>query len=83
MVKGKEALKTDLRRMYQAEAEFVIGDPTGNEGPPAKKTAYVGQLSDSQTPATGLYSGKFTIIAMTDKLIELGADEILRILTQS
>ena len=83
MVKRKEALKTDPWRMYLAEAEFVIGDPTGNEGPPAGKTAYVGQLSDSQTPAAGLYSGKFTIIAMTDKLIEQGADEILRILTQS
>jgi len=42
-------LKTVLQRFFQEEAEFVIGDPTEMERPQAKKTAYVGQLSDGQT----------------------------------
>ncbi len=38
--------------MYQLlneEAEFVIGDPTEIERPGAKKTGYVGTLSDGKT----------------------------------
>lgn len=38
-----------LLRFFQEEAEFVIGDPTEIPRPQAKKTAYVGQLSDGQT----------------------------------
>ena len=42
-------LKTVLLRLFQEEAEFVIGDPTEMERPQAKKTEYVGQLSDGST----------------------------------
>jgi hypothetical protein len=42
-------LKALLLRFFQEEAEFVIGDPTEMKRPQAKKTAYVGQLSDGQT----------------------------------
>jgi hypothetical protein len=42
-------LKATLQRLFQAEAEFVIGDPTEIKRPQAKKTEYVGQLSDGQT----------------------------------
>jgi hypothetical protein len=41
--------KTALRRLFQAEAEFVIGDPTEMLRPQAYKTAYVGKLSDGET----------------------------------
>ncbi|MGZ6347888.1 MAG: transposase, partial [Anaerolineales bacterium] len=34
---------------FQEEAEFVIGDPTEMPRPQAKKTAYVGELSDGQS----------------------------------
>lgn len=46
---AKVDLKTSLQRFFQAEAEFVIGDPTEIERPQAKQTEYVGQLSDGQT----------------------------------
>ena len=42
-------LKRVLQRLFQGEAEFVIGDPTEIERPQAKKTEYVGQLSDGET----------------------------------
>jgi hypothetical protein len=42
-------LKAALLRFFQEEAEFVIGDPTEMKRPQAKKTSYVGQLSDGQT----------------------------------
>jgi Transposase DDE domain len=42
-------LKAALLRFFQEEAEFVIGDPTEMKRPQAKKTPYVGQLSDGQT----------------------------------
>ena len=42
-------LKASLLCLFQDEAEFVIGDPTEIERPQAKKTEYVGQLSDGQT----------------------------------
>jgi hypothetical protein len=42
-------LKAILQRLFQEEAEFVIGDPTEIQRPQAKKTAYVGQLADGQT----------------------------------
>lgn len=45
---GTVDLKSTLRRLYQEESEFVIGDPTEIERPQAKKTEYVGQLSDGQ-----------------------------------
>ena len=38
-----------LLRLYQSEAEFVIGDPTEIPRPHAKKTDYVGVLSDGET----------------------------------
>jgi hypothetical protein len=38
-----------LLRMFQETAPFVIGDPTEMPRPQAKKTEYVGTLSDGQT----------------------------------
>lgn len=38
-----------LWRLFQEDAEFVIGDPTEIERPQAYKTAYVGTLKDGQT----------------------------------
>lgn len=46
---AKIDLKLILQRFFQTEAEFVIGDPTEIERPQAKRTEYVGQLSDGQT----------------------------------
>jgi len=45
----KEYLHEVLQRLFNEEAEFVIGDPTEIERPGAKKTDYVGTLSDGQT----------------------------------
>jgi len=42
-------LKAVLRRLFQADAEFVIGDPTEMPRPQAYKTTYVGKLSDGET----------------------------------
>lgn len=39
-------LKGVLLRLFQEQAEFVIGDPTEMERSQAKKTEYVGKLSD-------------------------------------
>jgi hypothetical protein len=36
-------------RLFQEQAEFVIGDPTEMARSPAKKTEYVGKLSDGST----------------------------------
>jgi len=44
-----EELQEVLQRLFNEEAEFVIGDPTEIERPGAKKTDYVGTLSDGQT----------------------------------
>ena len=38
-----------LLRLFQSEAEFVIGDPTEIPRPHARKTEYVGVLSDGET----------------------------------
>ncbi len=38
-----------LWRLFQEQAEFVIGDPTEIERPQARKTAYVGTLKDGKT----------------------------------
>lgn len=38
-----------LLRLFQEEAEFVIGDPTEIPRPQAKRTPYVGTLKDGQT----------------------------------
>jgi hypothetical protein len=46
---GKVDLKAILGRLFQEEAEFVIGDPTEMPRPQAKKTGYVGRLSDGET----------------------------------
>jgi len=46
----KVDLKRLLLRLYQEEAEFVIGDPTEMERYKAPKTSYVGTLSDGKTP---------------------------------
>jgi hypothetical protein len=46
---AKVDLKRVLLRFYQAEARFVIGDPTEMERFRAPKTAYVGKLSDGMT----------------------------------
>jgi hypothetical protein len=42
-------LQEVLLRMYREEAPFVIGDPTEMPRPQAKKTEYVGKLSDGET----------------------------------
>jgi hypothetical protein len=42
-------LKQLLMRLYQADAEFMIGDPTEMERYKAPKTSYVGTLSDGKT----------------------------------
>jgi Transposase DDE domain len=44
-----ESLKSSLLRLYPEEAPFLIGDPTEMPRPEAKKTDYVGTLSDGQT----------------------------------
>jgi hypothetical protein len=41
-------IKTALQRCFDAEAEFVIGDPTEIERAGARKTEYVGRLQDGQ-----------------------------------
>jgi hypothetical protein len=41
--------KVTLLRLFQAEAPFVIGDPTEMPRPNAWHTSYVGTLSDGQT----------------------------------
>jgi hypothetical protein len=46
----KVDLKRLLLRLYQEDAEFVIGDPTEMERYKAPKTSYVGTLSDGKTP---------------------------------
>ena len=45
----KVDLKKSLMRLYQEDAEFVIGDPTEMERYKAPKTSYVGTLSDGKT----------------------------------
>jgi hypothetical protein len=39
-----------LLRLFQPDAPFVIGDPTEMSRPYARKTSYVGTLSDEKTP---------------------------------
>ncbi len=41
--------KAALVRLFQAEAPFVIGDPTEMPRPQARKTSYVGTLKDGKT----------------------------------
>lgn len=41
--------KTALLRLFQADAPFVIGDPTEMPRPQARKTSYVGKLKDGKT----------------------------------
>jgi hypothetical protein len=45
----KTNLKANLLRLYREEVPFLIGDPTEMPRPDAKKTQYVGTLSDGQT----------------------------------
>jgi hypothetical protein len=45
----KVDIKQALLRLYQEDAEFVMGDPTEMERFRAPKTAYVGTLSDGAT----------------------------------
>jgi len=44
-----------LLRLFREEAPFVIGDPTGMPRPQAKKTEYVGRLSDIETSGSGCF----------------------------
>jgi hypothetical protein len=44
-----EPLEQVLLRLYQEDAPFVIGDPTEMPRPQARRTEYVGTLSDGQT----------------------------------
>ena len=41
--------KATLWRLFQADAPFVIGDPTEMPRPQARKTSYVGTLKDGKT----------------------------------
>jgi len=43
-------VKAALLRLFQADAPFVIGDPTEVPRPQARKTHYVGTLKDGKTP---------------------------------
>ena len=43
-------VKRQLLRLFQEEAEFVLGDPTEMPRYKAPKTSYVGTLSDDKTP---------------------------------
>jgi hypothetical protein len=43
---ARTALKSNLLRLYQETAPFLIGDPTEMPRPEAKKTDYIGTLSD-------------------------------------
>jgi len=43
-------IKRQLLRLFQEEAEFVLGDPTEMPRYKAPKTSYVGTLSDDKTP---------------------------------
>ncbi len=45
----ESSLKQALMRLYQEEAEFVIGDPTEMKRYKAPKTSYVGTLKDGTT----------------------------------
>jgi hypothetical protein len=45
----QEDLQGILNLLFDEEAEYVIGDPTEIERPGAKKTEYVGKLSDGET----------------------------------
>jgi hypothetical protein len=45
----KADLKQALMRLYQEDAEFVIGDPTEMQRYKAPKTSYVGTLKDGKT----------------------------------
>jgi hypothetical protein len=42
-------VKALLWRLFQADAPFVIGDPTEMPRPQARKTDYVGKLKDGKT----------------------------------
>ena len=46
---GQVELKGLLLRLFQADAPFVIGDPTEIARPQARRTAYVGKLKDGKT----------------------------------
>jgi hypothetical protein len=46
---GKADPRKALWRLFQEDAEYVIGDPTEIERPHAWKTAYVGKLKDGKT----------------------------------
>jgi len=46
---GKADPRAALWRLFQEDAEFVIGDPTEIERPHAWKTDYVGKLKDGKT----------------------------------
>jgi hypothetical protein len=46
---NEQDLRSNLLRLYQDQAEFLIGDPTEMPRPQARKTEYVGTLSDGQT----------------------------------
>ena len=45
----RENVQEGLNRMFNEEAEYVLVDPTEIERPGAKKTDYVGTLSDGKT----------------------------------
>ncbi len=46
---GECDLEEKLLRLFREEAPFVIGDPTEMPRPQAKRTEYVGKLSDGET----------------------------------
>ena len=46
---GQVDVKALLWRLFQADAPFVIGDPTEMPRPQARQTSYVGKLQDGKT----------------------------------
>jgi hypothetical protein len=49
-------LKDNLMRLFNEEASFVLGDPTEITRKQAKKTEYVGRLSDGKTLGFSMFT---------------------------
>jgi hypothetical protein len=79
---GNIDVQAALRRLYQADAEFVIADPTEMPRPQAYRTAYVGTLSDGATRGFWLlvlstpFRGRaipFSLLSYSSRTIAQGA----------
>lgn len=79
---GQSDPREVLPRLFREEASFVIGDPTEMPRPQAKKTEYVGTLSDGETKGYWLlllatpYQGRaipFSFVSYSSKTINAEA----------